>query len=494
MRADGLARGERVPLGLICAPLGEQELGEAPLALAERRAVLERREDPDRLSEEALRTHGVALLACDDRGEVDGAPERPGGTGLLEMPTCRLEGCVGLVELAAVQVELAGEPEGAAARLGAAALLGEENRALDQRRGAVELEAGKVDAGELVGGLALEVLPARFDREVVRLAHDLLLLGEVAQCPGDRRASPEGSEAPGEIVGLEDLERLVDHRLRGLRVGIAQDRRLGEGHQRAALRPPVVLGDRCREDFLHLSRDRRQVAQAVGCARGEVAAPQRRLELDRAHEEVPSGAVRFAREGTQACLGQRLGRVAPELVRHRAVQLGGQFRGMVEVIGTDLQELVARAFLQPLGERGMVIGPRGLRDAAVSDLADEHVLELVGLLAADRRALLWNHEVAEEQVLEQLVERLELRREPLDRARPEDPADHGGALENRLLLERKPVDAGCDQRLHRVRDPVDRVDAFLGEHSHRLLDEEGVALGLVEQALARRFREIASAV
>ena len=50
------------------------------------------------------------------------------------------------------------------------------------------------------------------------------------------------------------------------------------------------------------------------------------------------------------------------------------------------------------------------------------------------------------------LERLELRRELLERALPEDPADHRRALEQRFSLRRQPVDARGDQRLQRVGD------------------------------------------
>jgi hypothetical protein len=52
----------------------------------------------------------------------------------------RVECPLGIVEVAAVEVELAREAQRPAARLRAAALLGKQQRPLDQRRGAVELE------------------------------------------------------------------------------------------------------------------------------------------------------------------------------------------------------------------------------------------------------------------------------------------------------------------------------------------------------------------
>ena len=69
-----------------------------------------------------------------------------------------------------------------------------------------------------------------------------------------------------------------------------------------------------------------------------------------------------------------------------------------------------------------------------------------------------------------------------DRAVPEDAADHRRPLEERLLGRRQRVDARRDQGLERVGDPLGPVLAVgLDEHPDRLLDEERVALGLLEQ-------------
>ena len=149
--------------------------------------------------------------------------------------------------------------------------------------------------------------------------------------------------------------------------------------------------------------------------------------------------------------------------------------------GADLEQLVACALLQPLGEAGVMLGAVGLGETRVGDLADEHVLEAVGGLAGDRGARLVEHELSAQQVLERRVERVELGREAHQRALPERPADHGRPLQQRLRLRVEPVDARGDQRLQRVGDPADPGGAVLGQHPHRLLEEEGVALGLGEQ-------------
>src|SRR2546421_12918557 len=252
MRPYGLAGDQRKPFGLLRAVLFEQELGERALALAECRAILERGEDPDRFAEEALRPWKLALASRHPRREVERSAERPGGSGFGEVPTSGLQRGVDSVELPAIQMELAREAERPAAGLGTAALLGQQDRLLDERRRAGELESREVDACELVRRLTLEVLPPGLPREGQGLAHHLLLLGEVAPGPGDRRAGPERAETTMQVVRLEDPQRLFDHLFRGPHVGFPKHDGLREGHQCAPLRPAVAGFDRAGEDLLHL--------------------------------------------------------------------------------------------------------------------------------------------------------------------------------------------------------------------------------------------------
>ena len=62
--ADGLAGLERVALRLVDLLQRDQHLRQAPLALAERSAVLERLQDPDRVAEPALGGRQVARVAA----------------------------------------------------------------------------------------------------------------------------------------------------------------------------------------------------------------------------------------------------------------------------------------------------------------------------------------------------------------------------------------------------------------------------------------------
>ncbi len=198
---------------------------------------------------------------------------------------------------------------------------------------------------------------------------------------------------------------------------------------------------------------RRELAQPPGRA-GRVVAPlERRLELDGAEEQLAAGAVRLARERAAAGLLERGRSLARQLRRRGAVELGLQLGRVVEVVGPDLEQLLAGPLVQPLGEPRVELRrarPSSARRSATSRIS--MCLKRKALLADDRRPRLGEDEVAEQEVVEQRVD-VEVRRDVLDRAAPEDAADHGAAVEQRLLLRRQVVDAGGDQRLERVGDP-----------------------------------------
>ena len=137
--------------------------------------------------------------------------------------------------------------------------------------------------------------------------------------------------------------------------------------------------------------------------------------------------------------------------------------------------------LRPLGEALVVAGPRGLREAAVGDLADQHVLELVCVLAGDRRAGL--RRTPRGMEVHPGAGRCRFPRGRAHRAPlPEDPAHHGGALQQLFPAEaggrsgRRSAPAACrGSARSRRRSPREHPDGFL--------DEERVALALVEDRL-----------
>ena len=185
-----------------------------------------------------------------------------------------------------------------------------------------------------------------------------------------------------------------------------------------------------------------------------------------------------------------IARATGELGRDCAVELLEQRGRLLEVIGTDLDELLSGPFVQPVGELDVELGPRSLDEPGVGDVANEHVLEAVRMLAGDRGAALTGDEVAQQQVVEHRLDFLELGHQVSDGAFPEDAADHRRALEQALLVLRQPVDAGGDHRLERVGDPLGGRPA-LEQHPRRLLDEERVPLGLLEQRAALGRRQLA---
>src|SRR5215211_8867399 len=260
----------------------------------------------------------------------------------------------------------------------------------------------------------------------------------------------------------EDLERLVEEFTRAGDVRVPVESELSERSERPAFDLPLAR-------------------LASGRADGEPAALEGRLELDGAKQQMASTAESLTREGAAAGLLEDGGGAGGEVGRRRPVELGQQRARLVEVERADLEQFVAGSIVEPVGEAQVVLGPRSLRETAVRDLADQHVLEAVGLLAGDRRAGLGDHEVARKPLVDDAVDVLDLRRQPGDRAAPKRPPDHGCALEHGPTLRSEAVDPGSDQRLNGVRNLRRRATPTLGEHANGLLEEQRVALGLVEQ-------------
>ena len=106
-----------------------------------------------------------------------------------------------------------------------------------------------------------------------------------------------------------------------------------------------------------------------------------------------------------------------------ALELLVQRGRLVEVVSRHLDEFVRLALADPFGEVPVVLSAFGLRHPCVCDVADQHVLELVGAVARDRRALDDADQVAVAEGDEPRVNR-RLRDEPLEGATPEHAADH----------------------------------------------------------------------
>ena len=104
-------------------------------------------------------------------------------------------------------------------------------------------------------------------------------------------------------------------------------------------------------------------------------------------------------------------------------------------------------------------------------------------LARNRRDRLAREELAVDEVDERGVD-VECRIEIGDGSAPEDAPDERAVADDRPRVGRQPVDPRRDQRLDGVRDPHGHSLAPLGEHADRLLDEQRVALGLLQEGAA----------
>ena len=239
----------------------------------------------------------------------------------------------------------------------------------------------------------------------------------------------------------------------------------------------------------HLDLDGREVLEPPRRSRRDVARAERRAQLERPQAQRPRIRVRLARDRPLCCLHERARGLLRELLGRRALELGEELDGPIEVVRANLDELLARSLGEPLREARVVLRTRELRHARVRDLADQGVLEAVRRLARDRRARLAEQELALQEVVEQGLVLRDVGREVLERALPEDPPDDRAALEQRLRIGREVVDAGRDERLQRVRDTIGRAvaGAALDEHADRLLDEQRVPLGAVERFLRKRL-------
>src|SRR4029077_12637888 len=175
--------------------------------------------------------------------------------------------------------------------------------------------------------------------------------------------------------------------------------------------------------------------------RAETARVERRGELARPHEQLARTGERLAGERTATCV-RELGRgLLGEVRGCPSIELGEQPARLVEMESADLDELLPRPLAEPVREQEVEVGARALRESGVRDLPDEHVLELEGLLAADRRAILAQNEVPEEQVVDDGVDVLDLGGEVREGATQEDAAHDGRALREPAGLRRQTVNA-----------------------------------------------------
>ena len=328
--------------------------------------------------------------------------------------------------------------------------------------------------------------PLRYRDPLDREPLDLV---EVALPPRKCAEQVEGVE-PANLVGRVDEVERANGELAGADVvRLDVERNLRERDQSAPFDATVTRSVRRFADLAHLGRDGREVRQPPGCARRQVAALERPVELRGPDEQPPGDSIRLAGERPPAGLLERGGRFCGELRGDMALELFLELNRVLQVVGPNLDELVAcRAFREPARHLEVERRPGRLREAGVGDVADQDVLEAIRVLATDRRPRLAYQEVALDEVLQGVRHGRRLG-EGRDRPRPERPAGDSGTPQHRALGGGQAIDAGRDHRLHRVRDPRE-LAVRLEEHAHGLLDEEWIALGCREQCLTLLVREL----
>ena len=370
-------------------------------------------------------------------------------------------------------------------RRDASARLGELRRLGEQLLGAREVEARGVRVSQLDEREALEVGAVCGARDLERLARVELDARQVPLPPA--RLAQERQHLVARVPRrvCEQLECLLAEATCRGDVGVAVQHDLGELGQRAALdRPFACLAGEVAHG-LHLDRSGGQLPEPPRGLCGVEVPLEARLQLDRAQQQPSRGAVRLAGEGPSPCELERSRGLGPELLGNAAVELGDERGRPFEVVRLRLGALVDRPATEPLCERSMQARSLALREAAVGDVANQDVPEAIRELARQGRDGL----VGQELTLDEALERggdVERRVELLERTAPEDATDERAVPEHRAAVGRQAVDACRDQRLHRVRDPRGGAVALLREQSDRLLDEERVALRLVEERASDR--------
>ena len=270
-----------------------------------------------------------------------------------------------------------------------------------------------------------------------------------------------GQREAGFVRGLQELDRLVEGgaRRRGLAL---QAQLVVQASHGARGGLAIARGERDR-DGLSVGGHRLVRRESPGAPRGAGGLPDQlgplgamgRRELGRPGEIVGRPG------GVQGLLATARHDEEPQGGVLEGGQLLGEARGSSQVEGPRgvggeqvgaLAEAFTGRFLQPDGDGQVHPGPGGPREPAIGDIADQPVGEReLGLLRdrAERGAPDHASSLQLAQGTVEVVGVIECGEHP----GPESVADHRGGLQERALGRFQRVQAGRDQRLHRVGHP-----------------------------------------
>ena len=238
----------------------------------------------------------------------------------------------------------------------------------------------------------------------------------VAEPPEDRRDQRVRVVEPGQLVVGEDRQRVVGKVVRPRDVALGMQGEIGEQHECSSLDVAAAGGACFGEYFLGLFADRRNIGEPPGGMRREVTPVRGGLDRNGPHQRPSRRPQRAAAQPPPPCFLERLGRRPGEVLRDRPRELDQQVGGVLEVVRTNLGELVPSPARNPRCEHLMLLGAPRFAHPAVRDVADQHVLEAIGVIARDARPLLGDDELSLDQPLEELGRRRD--RVRAARARP----------------------------------------------------------------------------
>jgi hypothetical protein len=290
---------------------------------------------------------------------------------------------------------------------------------------------------------------------------------------------PDVNEA-GVVVGLFEQRQ----RSAGERVDLVHPRVGSELHA-------VAGGDDAGERFAcKVVRNRRSLGGALGDRHrlpvvgshgfGELelevdVEPERTCERERALEQGRCSTFVAARKRAPASGGEPLSRTLAE-ARVWLLELGPVARGLFEVMAEDLVQLdeVRRPFFEPRGKAFVQVGPGRFGESVVGGVADQEMVEAVGLLPGELRSIGPDELLADERV-QHWRQRVAVY-ESLDGALVEDIALDRAALEHRPLGRVELVETCREECLDR-RGHADLGVARIAHEREHLLQEERVSLG-----------------
>ena len=207
--------------------------------------------------------------------------------------------------------------------------------------------------------------------------------------------------------------------------------------------------------------------------------------------EVRLGALDIERKRPLAGEGETPDRSRLELLCVSTVTGGArELQRRQVMVGEDVSQILralARLLLDPGSGCPMAAGSSGARDLPVADVPHQHVPEGELVLALHRARASRANELLARELVQRLLDLVGLAPSHLhEGAGPEDLAQHGRVLEQALAVQAQGVEAGGDQRLHRVRHLLGlRRCTAVREQAHELLSVERVSACTLEQRLLR---------